>query len=165
MLRHFETHILLRKRLLDRLAEVGVQVVEHEMNAPRHRVSPFEQVSHEGYEIRLGAMIGNRHGPSSALGLYCHQQVAGAMPHVPVIRPRGLSGFDWQGRARILHQLFAYLVQTDYTPSRPERRGIQIPQIVHSLSLRCRPVCCIANSSSWGLYETVLYMFWCIFLY
>ena len=55
---------------LEALAEMGVEVVEHEMNATRRRVDLSEQVLDEGHEIRLGTMIGNLHGPPDTLPAY-----------------------------------------------------------------------------------------------
>ncbi len=101
-------HCFDSEHLLEALAEMGIQIVEHEMNAPRRRVDLFQHLLDEGHEVRLGAMIGNLHGPLSALGLYCHEQVVGTTPHVLVIQSRGCSGLDRQGRARILQQLLCF---------------------------------------------------------
>lgn len=54
LLRHLDA-----EHLLETLAEIRVEVVEHEMNATCLRIDLFEQVLDEGHEIRLGAMIGN----------------------------------------------------------------------------------------------------------
>ena len=56
------------EHVLETLAEMCIEVVEHEMNAMCLRIDLFEQVLDEGDEVRLGAMIGDLHGPSSALG-------------------------------------------------------------------------------------------------
>ena len=102
------------------------------------RIDLFEQMLNKGHEIRLGAMIGNLHGPSSAFGFDRHEQVAGAAPYVLVIQSHGRSWLDRQGLARILEQLLALLVQANDRFSRPERASVQIQQIVHPLPVLFR---------------------------
>lgn len=123
---------------LETLAEMGVEIVEHEMNATRRRIDLFEQVLDESHEISLGTMIGNLHGPSSALGFDRHEQVACATPHVLVIQSQGRSRLDRQRLARILQKLLALFVQANDRLSRPERAAVQVQQIVHPLPVLFR---------------------------
>src|SRR5690606_5886943 len=62
------------EHMFEALAERGVQIVKHEMNAIRLRVDLLQQVLDEGHEIRLGTMISNLHDPLPTLGLDCHKQ-------------------------------------------------------------------------------------------
>ena len=130
------------EHVLETLAEMRVEVVQYQMNSTRRRVDLFEQVLDEGHEIRLGAMIGNLHGPSSAFGFDRHEQVACAAPYVLVIQSHGRSWLDRQGLARILEQLLALLVQANNRFSRPERTSVQVQQIDHLLLrvVRCLPI-------------------------
>ena len=79
-----------------------VEIVEHQVNTARRGIDLFEQVLNKGNEVRLGTMLGNLHGPSSALGFDCHEQVACATANVLVIKSHGRPGPGRQGRAQIL---------------------------------------------------------------
>ena len=61
------------KHLLEAFAEMRVQVVEYQVNATRSRIDLFDQILHEGHEIRFGAVVGNTHGPSPTFGFDGHE--------------------------------------------------------------------------------------------
>jgi len=112
------------EHLLEALAEMRVEVVEYQMDATCRRIDLFEQVLDKSDEVGLGTMIGNLHGPSSALGFDRHEQVAGTAPNVLIILPQGHSGPDRQRSPGILEQLLALLVQANDRFSRSERTGV-----------------------------------------
>lgn len=113
------------EHLLEALVEVGVQVVQHEMDTPRRWVNLFQQILDKSHEVRLGAMIGNLHCPSSSLGLDCNKQVAGATPHILIIHSQGCPRLHRQGLASIFQHLLALLVQANDRLSRSKRAGVQ----------------------------------------
>jgi len=126
------------ENFLEALAEVGIEVVQNQMDAARGGIDLFEQMPDEDDEIDLGTMVGNHDGSPSSLGFHCHEQIAGAGANVLVIQPHGRSGLDRQGRTRVFEQLLALLVQTDDRLPRSEWTGVEIEQVVHSLPIFLR---------------------------
>jgi hypothetical protein len=65
------------EHLLETLTEVSIEIVEDQMDAACFRIDLFKQILNKGDEVGLGAMIGDLHGPSSALGRARDEQVTG----------------------------------------------------------------------------------------
>src|SRR3989338_6829832 len=123
------------EHFLEAFAEMGVEIVHHQVDTSRRGINLLEQVLHESHEIGLGAMIGDHDRPPPSLGLDRHEQVASASAVILVILLSGRAGLDRQRRARILEQLLALLVQTNDGFLRMERAGIKVEQVVHSLPI------------------------------
>src|SRR5436309_6718791 len=64
--------------LLEADAEVRIEVVQDQMNAPCRGVDVVEQIFDEGHEVDLGTVIGHHHGTAPALRLDGDEQVTGA---------------------------------------------------------------------------------------
>ena len=73
------------EHLLEADAKVGVEIVEHQMDAARGWVDVVEQVLDEGNEVDLGPAIGHLDGSSSALGFDRHEQIASPGADVLVV--------------------------------------------------------------------------------
>ena len=70
------------ENLDEAFAEMGVEIVQDQMNAPRPAVDALDQVSGEGHEVGLAAVLGHLDGAPSGLRTDGHEQVAGAVAHV-----------------------------------------------------------------------------------
>ena len=90
--------------------EVGVQIVQHQVQASGRTVSGRQKVAHKGDEVGLAAMVGYDNRSRAHFGLNGHEQVASAATHVLVVflakaaRPHG------HGRAAVGQQLQALFV-------------------------------------------------------
>ena len=58
------------EHLLEALAEMGIEVVQHQMDALRLGIDLLEQVLDEGHEVGFGAAIGDFDGSLATLGLH-----------------------------------------------------------------------------------------------
>jgi len=56
------------EHFLEALAEVGIEVVHHQMDAARFGIDLFEQMSNEGHEVGLGAAVGDQDRRRPPLG-------------------------------------------------------------------------------------------------
>ena len=63
------------EHFLEALAEVGIEIVHHQMDAFRLGINLLEQVLHESHEVGLGAMVGDHDRPPPSLWLDRHKQV------------------------------------------------------------------------------------------
>ena len=70
------------EHFLEALAEMGIEVVHDQMDAPRRGIDLFEQIPDEGHKVGLGAAVGHQDRSPPALGFHCHEQIAGAGAHI-----------------------------------------------------------------------------------
>lgn len=123
------------EHVLKALAEMGIEVVHDQMDAACRDINLFEQMPDEGHEIGLGTAVGHHDGSLSALGFHRHEQIASAATDIFVILPHGRARLNRQWGARMLPQLLTLLVQADDRFLCPERTGVEVEQIAHSLPI------------------------------
>lgn len=87
------------EHFLKAFAKVGVEIVHHQMDAPRRGIHVREQVLYERHEIGFGTMISDHDDPTPAFGFNRHEQIARAGAHIFVILLRGRAGPGMQGGA------------------------------------------------------------------
>src|SRR6266545_4176889 len=126
---------LVAENVDEALAEVGVEIVQDQMNAPRGAVDALDQVSSEGHEVGLAAMLGHRDGAPSGLRTNGHEQVAGAVAHVLPVFASWRSRVHRQRFAAVGQQLGAFLVDTDHRFVAPHGSRIKRQQRVHPLAI------------------------------
>ena len=82
------------EHLLETLAKVDIEIVHHQMDAPRGDINLSEQGAARKPQIGLGAMLGDHDGAPPTFGLDCHEQVASTRADVLVILFRGRARLD-----------------------------------------------------------------------
>src|SRR5437762_2420455 len=125
------------EHLLETDAEVGIEVIQDEMNAPRRGIDVVEQMLDEGHEVDLGTVIGHHHGTVSALRLDGDKQIAGADADILAIGLGRRTRLHRQRNAHLAEQLLALFVHADDRLAGAKRLGIQIKQLVQALPVLC----------------------------
>lgn len=123
------------EHFLEAFAEVGVEVVQDQMDAACCGIDLFEQELDKCDEINFGTAIRDHNGAASAFGLYRYEQVAGAGANILVILSHGHSRLDRPGDARVLEHLLALFVQTNDGLPRSKWASVEIEQIVHTFPI------------------------------
>lgn len=117
---------LLAQYLLEALPEVGVQVIQHQMDASGRTVDVLDQVAYKGNEVDLAPALGDAHRSAPGFGLDGDEQIAGAAAHVLVVLACRSAAFHRQRRAVVREQLRALLVDAHHRFVAPVRPGRSI---------------------------------------
>src|SRR6266545_1623739 len=123
---------LAAERFDEAFAEMDVEVVDDEMDAPGRAIDVADEVLGERNEIELATMRGHLRHPVSASRLDRDEDIAGTGPHVFVIHALGL---PWRRRERlptVAQQLLALLVEANHRLVRPVGPSVQVQQFVHA---------------------------------
>ena len=125
----------LAQHVVEAFPEVGIQVVQHEVNAARPRVRFAQECLDEADEVRLAPVIGDRDDALSRLGLDRHEQIGRSLAHVFVVQLGRLTRRHGQGFAAMSNELHALLVDANHGLVAAHRFGIQLEQLVHAAAV------------------------------
>src|SRR3990170_6004696 len=123
------------EHLLEARAEMGVEVVQNQVNLSGGGIAALKQVLYEGDEFRHGSALGDLDHPTPAFGLNRHEHIAGALANIFVIVLGRRPGFHGQPFSAVSDQLLALLVDTDYRFALAIGPCVQFQHIVHAPSI------------------------------
>src|SRR5918992_854868 len=119
------------KSLVQRGRFVRVEVVHNNPNHGGFRVPLIDQPLHlVGKILHCPAFRDGNMSPAG-LRLNKHKEIAGAVPLVLIVVPRGSSWCGEQGRAGLPNQLFAGFIKVDLGPLGIIGLGIKVQHILH----------------------------------
>ena len=123
------------QHFLEARTEVGVEVVQNQMNLAGRGVGALEQLPYESDEIGRGSALGDLEHSASASGFYGHKHIAGSLADVFVIVFGGRAGLHGERRPAVSDQLLALLVDTDHGFLAAVGPRVQFQHIVHPPSV------------------------------
>src|SRR5260370_12818797 len=125
------------EHFLEALAQMRVEVVQHQVDLAHLGISPAQHPADEGDKIDLGAPGSDLRKAPTPTGLDGDKNSAGAAPLVLVVLLGHGGGLGGQGLTRLAQQLLAFLVQTNHRLARIVGASIQIQQLVHAPTVLC----------------------------
>src|SRR3972149_4852460 len=123
------------EHLLKARAEMGVEVVQNQVNLSGGGITALKQVLYESDKFRLGSALGDLDHPTSAFGLDRYEPIAGALANVFVIVLGRRSGFHGQPLSAISDQLLALLIEANHRFARAIGPRVQFQHVVHAPSI------------------------------
>src|SRR5258708_11409985 len=102
------------KRFDQRVIGMGVEIIQHDINAIGIRVEGINQITHSIGEIPFGALAGDEGMAFTGFRFSKHTQIAGAGAFICGAFPTGMTRTYWDRCASWREQLAALLVETDH---------------------------------------------------
>src|SRR5580700_984453 len=125
------------EHFFEALAQMRVEVVQHQVNLAHVGIAAAQQPADEVDEIYLGASGSDLREAALTSGLYGHKDIAGAGPLVLVVLLGHACGLSRHRAASLAQQLLAFLVQTNHRLAWIVRASVQIQQLVHAPAVLC----------------------------
>src|SRR5487761_1933828 len=123
------------EHLLEAGSEMGVQVVQNQVNLSGRGITALKQVLYEGDEVRLGSALGELEHPTPAFGLDRHEHIAGAVANIFVIVLGRRPGLHRQPLSAFSDQLLALFVDADHRFALAIGPRVQFQHVVHAPSI------------------------------
>jgi len=121
------------QRLLEAVAEMGVEIIQNQMDFPGAGVDLAHEMTNEAHEIRLGSTLGYCHHSPFTLGFHGHKEVAGTGPFILVILLGRCIRLCGQRPAGVFKQLLALFINAHYRLLFLVGSGVKFEQTVHSV--------------------------------
>src|SRR5258708_5810081 len=102
------------KRFEQSVIGMGVEIIQHEINAIGIRVEGINQITHSIGEIPFGALAGDEGMAFTGFRFSKHEQVTSAVTLIFVVFPTGMPRTDRQGDTGMLEQLKTLLIETNH---------------------------------------------------
>ena len=68
------------QHIVEELSEVGIEIVQHQVNPTRLGIGASQKTVDEGYEVNLSSMGGDRDDALATFGFDSHEQVSRSVP-------------------------------------------------------------------------------------
>jgi hypothetical protein len=118
--------------VLEAATKGGIQVIHHRVDPPGVAIHALQQVAHEGDEIELTAVFGDRDRAAARFGFDRDEQIGRSGAPVLAVLPPRCTGVHRQWRSAVGQQLSRLLVDPHYGFLTPEWSGIRVQQVVHA---------------------------------
>ena len=122
---------LRREGLIERGCNMGVEVVAHQPDVFRVRITLFDEKADAFSAMVSGAALGDRHMPPAGRQLDHHEQVGNALADILVVPALDGSRLRWQERARLGVQDHGFLIHADSRVGRVVGLFVEIQNVFH----------------------------------
>ena len=144
------------KRFDQGVIRMGVEIIQHNINALSVRVQNIDQITHDTGEIPFGALTGNEGMALTGFRFSQHEQVPSAVALVFMVFSAWMPRTEGNGDARLLEQLEALLIETNHRAQRVMGLMIQVQNTFHFCQ---EHRCYLGNTPAFDLPSLNLFFF------